>query len=69
MPSTNSIKYSLIPVFSGNPIAKLDKKMLVYSLYSLGISDTVSSCYKTANNKACKECIDMTDSVASKVVT
>lgn len=69
MPLTSSIAYLLIPVFSDNYITRLDENTSVYSLYFLRISNRTFSCYEIASNRACKECIIMTDSGASQVAT
>lgn len=57
----------LILVFSGSSIARSGEKTSVYSLYSPGISDRVSSYCKADSNRTRKWCINMADSRASNV--
>lgn len=56
-------------VFSGSSIARSGEKTLVYSLYSLGISNRVHFCYKAVSNGVCKSCIDMADFGAIRAAT
>lgn len=58
----------LISIFSDSSIFRSDENMLIYSFYSWRIFNGGSFGYRVASNGASKECINMADFGASRVV-
>lgn len=69
LPSNSMIACLLICVFSNSFISRSSKKMSVYSLYSLRISDKTYFCCKKTINRVRKEYINIADFSASKAAT